>query len=79
MLDAYFRIQKSGLDLPISREYHGGAQLDAEKQRQSVARCRWIWKCAEGDAQSDFIKINEKVCILPQNLSNLEGYDHVWT
>ena len=69
----------SAYNLPIQREYHGGAPLDAEKQRQSAARRRWMQKYTEGNEQSHFIKINKKVCIFPQNLSNLEAYDRAWT
>ena len=39
----------------------------------------WMWKCAEGDAQSHFIKINKKFVFFPENLSNLEAYNRVWT
>ena len=34
-----FHIQKSGLDLPIERGYHGGAQLDAGNQRRYTDGC----------------------------------------
>ena len=47
--------------------------------RPDADGCRSVGKCAEGGAQSHFIKINVKVCIFLQNLSNLEAYDRVWT